>query len=441
MSQDLLSLLQSRELLGLGGPRAQSINKRIRESRKDNLQPLSTFFPKIGSIQVTLFLGFDELGDFCAAVGETEVKLFSLRLSRDKVEVDRLSRSLHMSSCVDYRLSESRIALITHTHICSHPSFLVVSFAPLDQEDDWDVAIDGHDGIRFGTAALFCGRGEEEVHCEPLLTLRSSSLSTVHSHHRLFRLEAKDMCFLNNGNEVVFWLHNFAAGVPQSAEAAEAAEGAMKLPDELTHVTSTISQPTGKDGHFFFPFVPPPAESAFSVARFRADNLSSLLIEKTYPGKSVDLADLEVRVLGPSEHQNGRFVLIVLALSVLYSGGGRDLGTLVALDTLCANAYPIKWLDLRKDSVVAKMAQRIYDGDREGDRDGDDDHQSTHKRSWLSCAADAWITLLTRKDPRLRRLNTELQVISNQDMERYGTLFAVKHPTVNVTVIHDDPTL
>ena len=430
MSQDLLSLLKHRELSGSGCPRAKLINKRIRKSRKENFQPLSSFFPKIGSIQATLFLGFDELGDFCASVGETDVKLFNLRLSRDKVEVERVSIKLSMASCVDYRLSESRIALITHTHISSNASFVVVSFAPIDQDDDWDVAIDGHDGIRFGSAALFSRVGEEEVHCEPLLTLFSSSLSTVHSHHRLFRLDAKDMCFLNNGNEIVIWIRNFAVGVPHS-EAAEAAEGAWMLPDELTHASSKISQPTCEDGRFFFPFVPSPTESSVSVARFRADYLSALLIEKNYPGKLVDLADLEVRVLGPSEHQDGRFVLTVLALSVLYSGGGRDLGTLIALDTLCANAYPLKWLDLRKDTIVAKIAQRAYDGDAE----------STHKRSWLSCAADAWITLLTRKDPRLRRLNTELQVISNQHMERYGTLFAVQHPTVNVTVIHDDPTL
>ena len=413
-------------------PFATDINRNLRSRGPDQIQRLSSFFPAIGSPQVTVLLGFDEHGEHGVSVTELEVRFFPLRLSRNYVSAGRLPalNRFSLSSLINYSLSESRMTVLTNKPVVlPGGAVLVFTFEPLPEQDEsWD-GIDGlHDPIRYGTAALFLSSEGSE----PILSRRSSSLSVAHNHHLLFRLDSsQDLAFVNQGCEIEIWHIGRCGAVPPLSSSASACA-------ELLAIEVTASQPQQQEQQYFRRFVsstPSASGVTVSTATLRADLLVSLLLAKTYQGRRLDLADLEVRMLGPAETPG--LVLLVLACSILYNGGGKDLGMLVALDTAsdAAETRVLTFLDLRKtlDQLVrgGGGAGPVHSSQSPG-------QDSTPPRSWLAQAADHWHGLLLRRDPRLRRLYSEMQWIGNEHMEAQGSLQLLRHSVCNVCVVHDE---
>jgi len=439
---NLLSMLRLREL---GSSKtAQDINRYIRLGRNDRLQKLRSFFPGIGSLQTTLLLGFDKTGDFVVCAEDDCIKIFYLILGRYSVIVGHMAFSLQVE--LEHRLTTSHLMVFTSDTIVKRDGAIlaVIAIAPPDDEDDQSEAWRALDGLnednRSGTVCIFRGVGK---HAMPLLSLRLSSLSVLPIHHSIFRLPSPsaEIVFINNGAILEMVLIDCSDVNPDLTT--------KDLPVELLQVPVIVSQQPLESEHrhsscprYFDGFVSAPGSpTSLSTGKLRADILCALMLEKTYPNKQIDLADIEARVLGPAA--SGRVVLVVLCMSVLYSGGvgGKDLGCLCAVDIQSSNLAEVralKWLDLRKG-----LDQRIVDkvGTEQYSRLSSTHHevfsQSRH-RSWLAKAADAWHGVLQKKDPLLRRLHEAMNRVSNDNMEQLGSLHKIPHPIVNVTVVHDE---
>lgn len=372
---------------------------------KQRLSTLMTELGHGGSLHVLLGFTLSHV----VTADDSSVTFHELRLSRHRVQLAAPAFSLHLNA-LDYQLTESCVIVLCCVDSVSKapPLFAVVSFAPATSSSP-EQHLDSESEVmeqclRPGTVFIFRG-------CHLLVRQAFDFLSILPEHHQLWAWEESFCACFNNGASLEWFQDDDA---PQG-----------RLPSELTGVEVVSMQ-----GSQYLTVAPTTEQSSTTTTTttrrlsFNAALFSPLLVRHAYPNlQAPSIADLEVRMLGPCSTAN--YYLVVLGLCLLYRGGGKELGALLALDTNLdtegfGNAHVLRWVDLRKLLVDT----RSTDADS--------------RQSWLSQATSAWSSALLQRDPRLRELHARTQALSTARMDTNGSLRSLLHPFLPLLVVHDE---
>ena len=356
-----------------------------------------------------VLLGFTQC--LVVTADDCTVKFHELRLSRHRVDVVGGAPFICLPvDGLEYPLPESCLIVLCPSEPskpCSKATelFAVVSFAPASsaqQQLDSDDSEAAEQCLR--PATIFVFRGHQLLVKHPFFTL-----SIIPEHHALFGSLA---CF-NNGASLEWF---------QVQPDTDSEDGSRALPCELLGVLAVSMQESN-----YLTVAPTNEQVAGTTTThysFSGALFCPCLIRFAYPDlQEPSVADSEVRLLGPCSTPN--YHLVVVGLSLLYRGGGKDLGALMALDTNpggkgFGNAHVLRWVDLRKLSFPQQSTA------------------SDRSVSWLSQATTGWCHAMRHFDPRLRNLHARTQALSNHSMETDGSLRSILHPFLPILVVHDE---
>jgi len=389
-------------------------------------QPLSTLLHPMGDLGTTLLLDFDKHGEFAVAVDAESVALFPLSIARHSLAIPRGGPALRLTIEDEVRqgrrLTEGRIALLSHAPVDLSRSFVVLHHSPLQASVDDFLLNDSPTDLDVGAELTRQGSVSVFLRGEAILSRSYSNLALPSPKgkfpHLLFRVsENHDLVLVVHGTDVD------CITVTTQPMTTKSESKRQSQPQSLSNC-KFVKQESGSSKPFFtsleelgvqgFTF----DASAFAPALVLHTYFPNLVSAAALPPSSssdtgVSIADCEVRCLGPAT-DSSELILVVLGLTLIPHGKvGKDLGCLLCLSQPDSTVFILKWIDLRKNTTLKGGG-------------------------FLCRALEEWARFLTQRDLRLSRFLQDTQCFSNEVMERRGSIGALFHPVVNVCVVHDE---